>query len=27
VCNPRGYAPHGVNENVLFDANFCIELS
>lgn len=27
VCNPRGYAPHGVNENVLFDANFCIEIS
>jgi predicted phosphodiesterase len=24
VCNPRGYARDGVNENPRFDANFCI---
>ncbi|MGH8788924.1 MAG: hypothetical protein ACREYA_28095, partial [Cupriavidus necator] len=24
VCNPRGYARDGVNENVLFDANFMV---
>jgi predicted phosphodiesterase len=27
VCNPRGYAKDGVNENPLFDANFMVELS
>jgi len=25
VCNPRGYARDGVNENPLFDANFQVE--
>ena len=24
VCNPRGYAKNGVNENPLFDANFIV---
>jgi predicted phosphodiesterase len=27
VCNPRGYAKNGVNENPLFDPNFEIEIS
>ncbi len=27
VCNPRGYAPNGVNENAMFDANLCIDLA
>jgi predicted phosphodiesterase len=27
VCNPRGYARNGVNENPLFDANFCVDLA
>ena len=27
VCNPRGYAPGGVNENPVFDANFCVEVA
>lgn len=27
VCNPRGYAKDGVNENPLFDANFCVEIN
>ena len=27
VCNPRGYAKNGVNENPLFDADFVVELS
>jgi hypothetical protein len=26
VCNPRGYARNGVNENPLFDANFVVEI-
>lgn len=26
VCNPRGYAKNGVNENPLFDANFVVEV-
>jgi hypothetical protein len=26
VCNPRGYAKDGVNENPQFDANFLIEI-
>ena len=26
VCNPRGYAKDGVNENPLFDANFIVEI-
>lgn len=26
VCNPRGYAKNGVNENPRFDVNFCIEV-
>lgn len=26
VCNPRGYALDGVNENARFDANLCIEI-
>jgi len=26
VCNPRGYAKDGVNENPQFDANFSIEI-
>ena len=26
VCNPRGYARRGVNENPLFDPNFTIEV-
>jgi len=26
VCNPRGYARNGVNENPLFDANFLVEI-
>ena len=26
VCNPRGYAKDGVNENALFDANLTIEV-
>ena len=26
VCNPRGYARDGVNENPLFDPNFLVEL-
>ena len=26
VCNPRGYALAGVNENARFDPNFCIEI-
>jgi Icc-related predicted phosphoesterase len=27
VCNPRGYARNGVNENPLFDANFLVEIN
>jgi predicted phosphodiesterase len=27
VCNPRGYANNGVNENPLFDPHFVIELN
>jgi predicted phosphodiesterase len=27
VCNPRGYAKNGVNENPAFDANLCIEVA
>ncbi len=27
VCNPRGYAKDGVNENPLFDPNFMVEIS
>jgi 3',5'-cyclic AMP phosphodiesterase CpdA len=27
VCNPRGYAKDGVNENPLFDANFCVDIT
>lgn len=26
VCNPRGYARDGVNENVQFDANFVVQV-
>jgi predicted phosphodiesterase len=26
VCNPRGYAKNGVNENPLFDPNFTLEV-
>ncbi len=26
VCNPRGYARNGVNENALFDLNFMVEI-
>jgi len=26
LCNPRGYAKHGVNENPLFDANLLVEI-
>ena len=26
VCNPRGYAKNGVNENPLFDPNFVVEI-
>ena len=26
VCNPRGYAPNGVNENATFDASLCIDI-
>lgn len=26
VCNPRGYARAGVNENARFDPHFCVEL-
>jgi predicted phosphodiesterase len=26
VCNPRGYAKGGVNENPMFDANFIVEI-
>jgi len=26
VCNPRGYAKNGVNENPSFDANFVVEI-
>lgn len=26
VCNPRGYAKNGADENPLFDANFLVEL-
>ena len=25
ICNPRGYAKHGVNENAAFDAAFVVE--
>lgn len=27
VCNPRGYAKHGVNENAHFDPDFIIEVN
>lgn len=27
VCNPRGYAKDGTNENPLFDPNFVVEIS
>jgi predicted phosphodiesterase len=27
VCNPRGYAREGINENAAFDPNFTIEIS
>jgi predicted phosphodiesterase len=27
VCNPRGYAKNGVNENSLFDPNFTVEIN
>ena len=27
VCNPRGYAKNGANENALFDANFLVEIN
>ncbi|OIQ92269.1 3',5'-cyclic adenosine monophosphate phosphodiesterase CpdA [mine drainage metagenome] len=27
VCNPRGYAKHGVNENPLFDPNFLVDIN
>ena len=26
VCNPRGYAKNGINENPLFDPNFLVEI-
>ena len=26
VCNPRGYAKDGVNENLIFDPNFIVEI-
>jgi len=26
VCNPRGYARNGANENALFDANFTVDV-
>ena len=26
LCNPRGYAKDGVNENALFDANLTVEV-
>ena len=26
VCNPRGYAKNGVNENARFDPEFCVEV-
>jgi hypothetical protein len=26
VCNPRGYARDGVNENPLFDSNFLVKI-
>jgi hypothetical protein len=26
LCNPRGYAKNGVNENPLFDPNFLVEI-
>ena len=26
VCNPRGYAKNGVNENPRFDAEFCVDI-
>jgi len=26
VCNPRGYAKDGVNENPLFDSNFVVQI-
>jgi hypothetical protein len=26
LCNPRGYARNGVNENPLFDPNFLVEI-
>jgi predicted phosphodiesterase len=26
VCNPRGYAPHGVNENARFDPDFVVDV-
>jgi len=26
VCNPRGYAKNGVNENPLFDPNFAVQI-
>jgi len=26
LCNPRGYAKDGVNENPLFDANLTVEV-
>jgi hypothetical protein len=27
VCNPRGYARDGVNENALFDPNLVLEVA
>jgi hypothetical protein len=27
VCNPRGYARDGINENPRFDANFLVEIA
>jgi predicted phosphodiesterase len=27
VCNPRGYAPHGVNENARFDPDFVVAIN
>jgi Icc-related predicted phosphoesterase len=27
LCNPRGYAMNGVNENPLFDANLLVEIA
>jgi predicted phosphodiesterase len=27
VCNPRGYAKNGINENPAFDPNLCIEIA